>query len=88
MGDEHEIEGLARDAKGGAVVLGDDGSVVYVTRLPAWPSEVQGRRVIVAGRIASEQYIPAVRVDADGAISQGAAGHQRVIHATRWRLIE
>lgn len=80
------IEGWARDAKGGAVLLSDDGSTLYVAHLPAWPSELHGRRVIVEGTVASEQYIPEAQIDAKGAISQGAVGRQQVIHATRWAL--
>ncbi len=80
------IEGWARDAKGGALVLCDDGSTLYVAHLTAWPSELHGRRVIVEGTIASEQYIPEAQIDAKGAISQGAVGRQQVIHATRWAL--
>ncbi len=41
------VVGAARDAKGGAVVVADDGRVLYVEGLESWPAAIGGQRVAV-----------------------------------------
>lgn len=71
--------GLARDAKGGAVLVTDTGDPVYLEGLDAWPPELLGKRVRATGRLAQKKYSPDPVVDKTGAISQGAEGMQTVL---------
>jgi len=83
------VTGTARDAKGGAVIVGDDGNVVYVEALDSWPDEVHGQRVVATGRLVDKQYLPEARVSKDGAISQGTSGgDQTVLENASWELEE
>lgn len=79
-----ELEGVARDAKGGAVLVADDGRVVYLEALPSWPEAVEGTRVRASGILARMKYIPSPAVADDGAISQGAEGLQDVLRQAEW----
>ncbi|MCA9491525.1 MAG: hypothetical protein KC621_16450 [Myxococcales bacterium] len=81
------IEGVARDAKGGAVILLDDGAPVYVDGLETWPPGVHGLRIRAEGEEVSERYVPAATVAPDGAISQGTtpgSALDRVLRPTWW----
>lgn len=84
-----QLTGVARDGKGGALLVVDDGRALYVSGMPAWPDGVVGLRVRAEGRVASERYVPEARVDPDGAISQGTApgsAPDDVLHASAWSL--
>lgn len=81
------VEGRAFDGKGGALVVTDAGAAIYVEGLDAWPSELHGQRVVVHGRLANKQHIPAPTIDEQGAISQGAEGLQSVIESARWQAL-
>lgn len=85
-GQRVRLSGLARDAKGGAVLL-LDGAPLYLAGLQSWPSEVHGKAVAVGGKLVEKQYLPEATVDARGAISQGARGTQWVLEAPTWRLL-
>lgn len=81
-----EVVGTARNAKGGAVVVGDDGLVVYVQGLDSWPDELDGQAVIATGHLIEKAYLPVATVDKDGAISQGTDGPglQWVLEDATW----
>jgi hypothetical protein len=81
------VEGAARNAKGGAVVVADDGRVLYVAGLESWPAELDGRRVAVTGRVESRPGSPEPLVDDAGQHSAGASGPQTVIVDPTWRAI-
>ncbi|MCB9688257.1 MAG: hypothetical protein H6738_12230 [Alphaproteobacteria bacterium] len=81
------IEGVARDAKGGAVIVLDDGAPVYVDGLDAWPAGVDGLRIRALGEEVAERHVPEATVSPDGAISQGTApgsALDRVLRPTWW----
>jgi hypothetical protein len=80
------LRGLARDAKGGAVVVTDQGPV-YVLGLDAWPRELAGRRVEVTGVVRRQKHIPDP-VGPGNTIAQGAWGEQTVIVEATWRVVE
>ncbi len=87
VGRRVRLGGLARDAKGGAVLL--VGAVpISLAGLEAWPNTVNGQRVVVGGTLVSKQYLPEATRDAKGAWSQGAQGSQLVLEAPRWRLVK
>ena len=81
-----EVVGTARNAKGGAVVVSDDGRVVYVQGLDSWPDELDGQVVIARGHLVEKSYLPVATVDKDGAISQGTDGPglQWVLEDATW----
>ncbi len=83
-----ELRGTAIDAKAGAVIKTDDGSVVYIKGLPSWPDDVIGKKVVATGTLHEEKFIPDPRVDADGAVSAGAHGTQAVLGNPKWRFAE
>ena len=72
--DRDSVTGIARDAKAGAVLALDDGRVVYVAGLSAWPADVVGRRVRGTGTLAVASRLPRATQEDSGAWSQGVAG--------------
>lgn len=77
--------GTARNAKGGAVVVRDDGGAVYVGGLEAWPAALDGQRVEVTGQLVRKKLIPDPVVGPNGERSAGAEGDQTVIEKATWR---
>lgn len=86
LGARVRLSGVARDAKGGAVVL-VGGSPWYLEGLATWPKEVHGKVVAVGGKLADKQYLPQAMRNEKGEVSQGAVGSQNVLEAPTWRLI-
>jgi hypothetical protein len=87
VGTRVRLSGIARDAKGGAVLLIND-SPLYLAGLESWPSAVQGKQVAVGGKLVDKQYLPQATRNAKGEVSQGAEGSQLVLEAPAWRLIQ
>ncbi len=83
---EEIITGKAENAKGGAVVVTNEGDVTYIMGFDSWDSDVVGNEVVVKGHLSSEKYIPDYVVDEDGGISQGAEGMQTVLYNAEWKL--
>lgn len=81
------LSGIARNAKGGAVLLIDD-SPYYLERLDAWPSDAEGKLVGVSGKVVDKQYLPQATKNAKGEWTQGGEGSQNVIEAPTWRVIQ
>ncbi len=77
------IVGTARNAKGGAVVLADDGEPVYVEGLDAWSGEVDGRRVRVTGLLRRKKLLPEPVLPPAPAVA-GAEGEQVVLEKATW----
>ena len=79
LGQEVTLDGTARDAKGGAVLLTDDNIPIYIEGLDSWPPAIDGSRISVNGVLKKEKYIPDPSIGDDGGISQGAIGMQYVL---------
>ncbi|MBD3339215.1 MAG: hypothetical protein GF353_08895 [Candidatus Lokiarchaeota archaeon] len=79
LGSKVRLEGIAQDAKGGAVLITNDREVIYVKDLDSWDSKVLGEKVTLEGFLKKEKFIPDPRVDEDGAISAGAIGEQYIL---------
>ena len=73
------LEGIAQDAKGGAVLITKHREVIYVKDLDSWDSMVLGKNIALEGILKKEKLIPDPRIDGDGAISAGAIGEQYVL---------
>ncbi|TFF97667.1 MAG: hypothetical protein EU540_08630 [Promethearchaeota archaeon] len=79
IGQQVKIRGIAKDAKGGAVLITTDGNVIYIKEFESWPSELLDKQVSVSGILNKEKFIPDPVVDENGAISCGAFGEQLVL---------
>jgi hypothetical protein len=77
--------GIARDAKGGAVLVTPRREPVYIKGPDCWPSEFFGKRISATGVLREEKYIPDPSIGANGAISQGAYGNQYVLEKAQWK---
>lgn len=82
------IEGIARDAKAGAVVVNADNEPIFIDGLESWPAEFSGKQVRVSGVLVQKQNFPSATVDSNGAISQGTEGEQleSVLTNAKWEL--
>jgi hypothetical protein len=89
LGQRVRLSGIARNAKGGAVLLLGD-SPVYLQGVESWPLGVDQKLVGVGGKLVSKRYLPEATRDAKGAISQGTSegSTQWVLEAPVWRVIE
>ena len=79
IGQKVTLRGIAKDAKGGAVLTTTEGSVIYIKELESWSSELLDTQVSVSGILNKEKFIPDPVVDKNGAISSGAFGEQLVL---------
>lgn len=80
------LRGIARNAKAGAVVVTDDGLVVYLEGLDGWPEAISNRKVEVSGLLREKKHIPdPVR---SGELAQGAWGEQLVLERPQWKVTE
>ena len=84
LGKEVMMEGIAQNAKGGAVLITKDENVIYIKGLAEWSEDMLGEQLAVRGILKREKYIPDPRVDENGAISQGAVGRQLVLEEAKY----
>ena len=84
------LTGVARDAKGGAVLVSADGGVLYIAGQSEWPDALHGLPVLVLGRAHREHHVPVAVRDASGAWSQGktSGAPDDVIHDAVWMPAE
>lgn len=74
------IEGLAANAKAGAILITENYGPVYLVGMTVWPAEMEGKRAEVKGsKLENIEYLPESVVGPDGAISQGGEGRQWVL---------
>ena len=69
------LEGVAKDAKGGAVLVTGDG-IVYIKGLQSWNDDMLNKKITVEGILKEEQYLRVSTVNEKGEISQGVEGPQ------------
>ena len=79
LGQQVTLEGTAKDAKGGAVLITAENNVIYLKGIHSWSDDLIDKLVSVSGVLKEEKYIPDPVVAKDGAISQGAEGNQLVL---------
>ena len=79
IGQKITIIGIAKDAKGGAVILTSEKVPIYIKGLDSWSSELFDKRLEVTGVLKEEKFIPDPVIDEDGSISTGAYGDQLVL---------
>jgi len=73
------ILGIAKDAKGGAVLLTSEKVPIYIKGLDSWSPELYDKQLKVTGVLKEEKFIPDPVIDEDGSISTGAYGNQLVL---------
>jgi hypothetical protein len=84
IGQEVTLNGIARDAKGGAVLVIERTAPVYIEGLAFWTPELLGMNVSVKGLLKKEKIIPDPVIGENGGISQGAIGTQFVLLNAVW----
>lgn len=84
IGQEVSLNGVARDAKGGAVLVIEETAPVYIKGLASWTPELLGMEVLVRGLLKKEKFIPDPLIGENGGISSGAFGTQFVLVNTEW----
>lgn len=72
------IEGVAKDAKAGAVLEMSD-KVVYIQGLSAWPAGTVGQRLKLKGELRTTPP-PAASTNPMGLAAQSVVGAQHVLH--------
>ena len=72
VGTKATINGTARNAHAGAVVLTDDRTPVYIDGLESWDeTDLDGESVAVEGTLNKRPIVPQAETAADGAVSHG-----------------
>jgi hypothetical protein len=82
VGREVTIDGIARNAAGGAVVLTDDRTPIYVAGLSRWDGAIDGKKIRATGtlrKLAGQDL-----VNAKGEVSHGFPGERLVLEQPSW----
>jgi hypothetical protein len=79
------LTGRARNAKGGAALIGTDGKRTWVALPKGWPPEFVGRLVVVTGRL--ERFAVSPITDADDVVPP-VDGEYPVLVDAKARLLE
>ena len=86
IGQKVNLNGTAKDAKGGAVLITPEGYVIYIRGLESWSSELLDKHISVSGLLKKEKLIPDPTIDENGAISTGATGDQLVLENSEYSV--
>jgi hypothetical protein len=84
LGQQVTINGCARDAAMGAVVLTEDRTPIYVDGLREWDEDIEGEDIEATGILRRRSLAPDPVVDEDGAVSHGAEGTNYVLEGASW----
>jgi hypothetical protein len=84
IGQNVNLNGTAKDAKGGAVLITPEGDVIYIKGLDSWPSDFLDKSLSVSGLLKEEKFIPDPVIEENGVISTGAYGDQLVLENARY----
>lgn len=79
------MTGRARNAKGGAALIGTDGKRTWVALPKGWPPEFAGRLVVVTGRL--EHFVVSPVTDADDVVPPEGGEYPMLVDA-KARLLE
>ncbi len=86
VGEPVTLNGCARDAMMGAVVLTEDRTPVYLSGMREWNEDVEGEDVEVKGVLQRRSLAPDPVVDEQGNHSHGAEGTNYVLDSVTWKL--
>jgi len=83
-----KIEGTARNARMGAVVLTSDRTPIYIDGLDSWSGTgLDGKQIVVEGMLRLRKLAPDPVVDEEGAISHGLQGDSYVVENASWQTV-
>ncbi|MFX1238477.1 MAG: hypothetical protein ACFE8P_12255 [Promethearchaeota archaeon] len=82
------LYGIARDAKGGAVLITAEEIPIYIENIASWPPELHYKKITAIGVLKKKKLIPDPKIDKNGGISQGAIGMQLVLEKAEFFLKE
>ena len=80
------FDGVAGNAKAGAILQADGGAVYYLEGVDAWPKELNGKRVRVRGSQLVEETYPEPR-GPNGEIAAGLSGKVVRIRDPKWEAL-
>ncbi|MFX1274274.1 MAG: hypothetical protein ACFFBP_07605 [Promethearchaeota archaeon] len=72
------LVGIAKDAKGGAVLVVND-MPIYIKGMSLWSPDLFNKSIKVKGILRKEKMIPDPFTDENGGISQGSIGKQYIL---------
>jgi hypothetical protein len=82
------IEGTARNAALGAVIVKKSNEPVYIDGLTEWPPDALGKPVRAKGVLKEKKLAPDPVVDEKGNISHGMAGLATVLEKAEWSVVK
>ena len=82
IGQQVTIEGVARNASLGAIVMTSDSTPIYMDGIERWDSATQGKSVKVTGTLRRRLLAPVATVNAKGEVSHGVEGESYVLEST------
>ena len=88
VGQTVTIDGTARNARMGAVVLTDERTPIYLEGLQEWDSSTNGKPVAVTGELVLRSLAPNPTVGPNGEVSHGMEGDAYVVRAPTWNVVD
>ncbi len=79
LGQHVVLKGMAKNAKGWAVLITEDNKVIYIKGLLEWSDKLLDTEITIKGHLKKIKLIQDPQIDNNGAISQGAYGKQFVL---------
>lgn len=82
------IEGTARNAHLGAVLLTEDRTPIYIDGLRSWDDTgLDGQQIKVEGMLRRRKLAPDPVVEDDGSVSHGVEGDNYVFENASWQTV-
>ena len=82
------VTGTAYNAKGGAILRTDEGSVYYIEGLDSWEMDIPGKKVSVIGILKTENFKEKDLKNEKGEWTQGMIGEKLSLVKAKWKLLE
>jgi hypothetical protein len=86
VGQSVTLDGTARNAHQGAVVVTDD-EPVYIHGLQSWPLKLTNKQVRVTGKLLQRAIAPQATTGPGGEVSHGMDGDSYVVENAQWAAI-
>lgn len=82
------VQGVARDAHAGAVVLLSDGTPIFIGGLQSWEPALEWKTVRATGTLRDGKMAPDPEVNAKGEVSHGMYGDALVLEHAKWETAQ
>jgi hypothetical protein len=79
LGQQIVLQGIAKNAKGWAVLITEDENVIYIKGLLEWSEKLLNTKIKIKGHLKKAKLIQDPQIDNKGAISQGSYGKQFIL---------